>query len=171
MVVDLTIIIAYVIILTMLDDFCTKLIGFYDNWNQASTNPAKWAHCKIRWERISDTELKSKQWYHYMGEENPYRKRWHRVKQENDAIIVENWSPDWGGHEPCCDMKFRYENDFWIGEVATDACIIRGGVVKSLVQFNGQIYKSRDQGWKKDKVIWGSDVIYEFKKSDKPIAV
>ena len=68
-------------------------------------------------------------------------------------------------------MKFRYENDFWIGEVATDACIIRGGVVKSLVQFNGQIYKSRDQGWKKDKVIWGSDVIYEFEKSDKPIAV
>ena len=54
-------------------DFCNKLEGFYDNWYQAASNPSKYAHCKLRWERISENELTSKQWYHYMGEENPYR--------------------------------------------------------------------------------------------------
>ena len=50
------------------EDFCNKLEGFYDNWNQASSNPAMYAHCKLRWERIGENELTSKQWYHYMGE-------------------------------------------------------------------------------------------------------
>ena len=152
-------------------DFCDDLEGFYDNWNQASRDPARWAHCKMRWESIGENELKSKQWYQYMGEENPYRQRWHRVVEDDDFIIVENWSPNWTEHEPCCDMKFSYKNDWWVGKVKTDACIIRGGVVKSLVEFNGSEYKSRDQGWREGKVIWGSDVIYQFKKTEKPIAV
>ena len=54
-------------------DFCDKLEGFYDNWYQAAGNPAKYAHIKLRWERIGHHQFKSKQWYHYLGEENPYR--------------------------------------------------------------------------------------------------
>ena len=50
----------------MIKDFCDKLEGFYDNWNQASANPAGYAHVKMRWERLSENELKSKQWYHYI---------------------------------------------------------------------------------------------------------
>ena len=50
-------------------DFCDKLEGFYDNWFQAAKDPARYAHCKLRWERISDNEFMSKQWYHYMGED------------------------------------------------------------------------------------------------------
>ena len=45
---------------SLVEDFCNKLEGFYDNWTQASSNPAKYAHCKLRWERISDNELTSK---------------------------------------------------------------------------------------------------------------
>ena len=52
-------------------DFCDKLEGFYDNWYQAAGNPAKYAHIKLLWERIGHHQFKSKQWYHYLGEENP----------------------------------------------------------------------------------------------------
>ena len=37
---------------SLVKKFCDKLEGFYDNWNQASSNPAKYAHCKLKWERI-----------------------------------------------------------------------------------------------------------------------
>ena len=57
------------------------------------------------------------------------------------------------------------------GKVKTDACIINGSMLKSTVKFNGDYYKSRDQGWRDGKVVWGSDVIYEFEKSDGPICV
>ena len=156
---------------SLVEDFCNKLEGFYDNWPQASSNPAKYAHCKLRWERISDNELSSKQWYHYMGEDNPYRNKWHRVKEEDGAIIVENWTPSWESHSECCDMIFNFLGDHYDGRVKTNACIIRGGVVKSTVKFNGEYYKSRDQGWRDDKLVWGSDVIYDLKKTDKPIAL
>ena len=44
-------------------------------------------------------------------------------------------------------------------------------MVKSTVKFNGTYYKSRDQGWRDDEVVWGSEVIYEFQKTDKPLGV
>jgi len=152
-------------------DFCDKLEGFYDNWNQASSNPAKYAHCKLRWERIGDNELSSKQWYHYMGEDNPYRYKWHRVQEQQGIIIVQNWTPDWGEHNYCCDMMFKEVGDHYSGRVKTDACIINGGMVRSFVEFNGVYYKSRDQGWRDDKVVWGSDDIYELLKTDKSIGI
>ena len=155
----------------MIKDFCDKLEGFYDNWNQASSNPAGYAHVKMRWERLSENELKSKQWYHYMGEEAPYRNKWHRVREEEGIVIVENWTPEWEEHNHCCDMMFFKVGDYYDGKVKTDACIINGGMVKSTVKFNGQYYKSRDQGWRDDKVVWGSDEIYELLKTDKPIAI
>ncbi len=152
-------------------DFCDKLEGFYDNWNQAASNPSLYAHVKMRWERLSENELKSKQWYHYMGEDAPYRNKWHKVREEEGIIIVENWTPEWEDHNHCCDMMFFEVGDYYDGKFKKDACIINGGIVKSTVKFNGSYYKSRDQGWRDDKVVWGSDVIYELQKSDGPIAI
>ena len=43
-------------------------------------------------------------------------------------------------------------------------CIVNGGIVKSMVEFNGKTYRSKDQGWKDGQVVWGDDVIYEFDK-------
>ena len=68
-------------------------------------------------------------------------------------------------------MMFQEVGDHYSGRVKTDACIINGGMVRSFVEFNGTYYKSRDQGWRDDKVVWGSDVIYEFLKTDKPLGV
>ena len=150
----------------MITEFCDKLEGFYDNWYQAASNPAKYAHCKLRWERLGDNELSSKQWYHYKGEEHPYRQKWHKVFEQQGIIIVQNWTPNWEEHNHCCDMMFFKVGDYYDGKVKTDACIIRGGVVRSTVKFNGQHYKSRDQGWRDDKVVWGSDEIYVLDKKN-----
>ena len=68
-------------------------------------------------------------------------------------------------------MMFFKDGECYDGKVKTDACIINGGVVRSTVRFNGTYYKSRDQGWRDDKVVWGSDVIYDLQKSDGPIAL
>ena len=67
-------------------DFCDKLEGFYDNWYQAAGNPAKYAHIKLLWERIGHHQFKSKQWYHYLGEENPYRSKWHKVLSNRELL-------------------------------------------------------------------------------------
>ena len=53
-------------------------------------------------------------------------------------------------------------------QIMTDACIINGGMLKSTVKFNGSYYKSRDQGWRDGKVVWGSNVIYEFQRLTNP---
>ena len=148
----------------MLDDFCDKLEGFYDNWNQACRNPAVWSHVKLRWKRIGDHQFESKQWYEYLGEEKHYRLKWHKVSEQQGTIIVQNWTPDWGDHNYWCDMMFFEVGDHYSGKVKTDACIVNGGRVVSLVKFDGNYYKSRDQGWRDDKVVWGSDVIYKFDK-------
>jgi hypothetical protein len=63
-------------------------------------------------------------------------------------------------------MMFFKVGDYYDGKVKTDACIIRGGVVRSTVKFNGQCYKSRDQGWRDDQVVWGSDEIYVLDKKN-----
>ena len=150
------------------NNFCDTLEGFYDNWKQAASNPTKYAHCYIRWKRIGDNELTSTQWYQHEGEDKPYRHRWHRVTNQLNRIsytcLVENWSPDWKEHNSCCDMIFTKEEDFFIGKVLTDKCIVNGGIVKSMVELDGKTYRSRDQGWKDGQVVWGDDVIYEFDK-------
>ena len=61
-------------------------------------------------------------------------------------------------------MIFTKEGDYYIGKVSTDECIVSGGIVKSMVEFNGKTYRSKDQGWKDGQVVWGDDVIYEFNK-------
>jgi hypothetical protein len=150
----------------VIEKFCNTLEGLYDNWKQSSKNPIKYSYCHLYWERIGENELISKQWYESEGKDNPYRNRWHRVNIKNDTIVVENWSPEWKDHNPCCDMLFFAVEDYYTGIVSTRNCIVNGGTVKSMVEFDGKSYKSKDQGWKDGKVVWGSDFVYEFEKKE-----
>ena len=148
----------------MIKKFCDTLEGLYDNWKQASNDPGTYSHCHLHWKRIGDNELTSKQWYEFEGEDKPYRNRWHRVIIRNDTLVVENWSPQWEDHNPCCDMLFFAVEDYYTGIVSTFDCIVNGGMVKSMVEFDGKTYRSKDQGWKDGEVVWGSDLVYEFEK-------
>ena len=80
--------------------------------------------------------------------------------------MVQNWSLEWKDHNRCCDMLFFAVEDYYTGMVSTYDCIVNGGMVKSMVEFDGKIYRSKDQGWKDGKVVWGSDLVYEFQKKN-----
>ena len=100
------------------------------------------------------------------GTGSPMREFLHVDDLGHAAVFtLENWRPNLESHSECCDMIFNSLGDYYDVRVKTDACIIRGGVVKSTVQFNGNHYKSRDQGWKDEKLVWGSDVIYVLNKT------
>ena len=147
-------------------EFCDLLQGKYDNWQQASSNPRLFSHVMLRWDRLSDNELKIKQWYVHEGESKPYRERWHRVltDPETSAIIVQNWSENFQAHNQCCDMIFEQVDNHYEGSIIGNDCKVRGSVVKSFVSFNGKTYSSMDQGWLGDTLTWGSKNIYKFHK-------
>ena len=146
--------------------FCDLLQGKYDNWQQASSNPRLFSHVMLRWDRLSDNELKIKQWYVHEGESKPYRERWHRVltEPETSAIIVENWSENFEAHNQCCDMFFNQVDNHYEGSIVGNYCIVIGATVTSFVSFDGKIYSSMDQGWTSDTLTWGSKNIYKFHK-------
>lgn len=147
-------------------EFCDLLQGKYDNWQQASSNPRIFSHVMLCWDRLSDNELKIKQWYVHEGESKPYRERWHRVltDPETSAIIVENWSDNFETHNQCCDMTFDQVDNSYEGSIIGNDCMVRGATVKSHVSFNGRTYSSMDQGWLGDTLVWGSKNIYKFHK-------
>ncbi len=82
--------------------------------------------------------------------------RWKRIS-DNELT-----STQWYHHEGE-DKPYRHR---W--HRVTDELIVQnwsnGGIVKSMVEFNGKTYRSKDQGWKDGQVVWGDDVIYEFDK-------
>lgn len=151
----------------MIQDFVSKLKGKYNNWKQASSSPRDYMHVHILWDQIGENELTIRQWYDYEGKDNPYRTRWHKVvpNKTNDTIIVENWDDNWTQHNKQYDMIFSNENGKYKGHIIRDDAIVRGDtIVKSFVSFDGTTYKSMDQGWKKNELVWGSLLVYEFQK-------
>ena len=147
----------------MIEDFISKLKGKYNNLKQAQESPRDHSHVHIIWKDLGDGKMTIKQWYDYEGESNPYRTRCHKVLQKDDYIIVENWGTNWT-HSPAFDMKFTLVDTFYKGELIYPDPTIRETTLKSFVEFDGYTYRSMDQGWKDDKLVWGSLSIYELQK-------
>ena len=151
----------------MIEDFIEKLRGKYNNWLQAASSPRDYSHVHIIWKQIGPNELTIKQWYDHEGESNPYRTRWHKVltNETQDAIIIENWEENWKQHHEEYDMLFTKVNNFYKGKLIHENPIVRGDtILKSFVEFNGDKYRSMDQGWRGNELIWGSRLIYELQK-------
>lgn len=150
----------------MIEDFIFKLKGKYNNLKQSQESPRDHSYVHILWNQIGNNELTIKQWYDYEGEQKPYRTRWHKIltDETDNAIIVQNWEENWSAHHKEYDMRFRLVDNFYKGELIHKDPIVRGGILKSFVEFDGYTYKSMDQGWKDNKLIWGSLSIYELQK-------
>jgi len=148
----------------MIEDFISKLRGKYNNLKQAQESPRDHSYVHIIWTDLqADGRMTIKQWYDMDGESNPYRSRCHKILQKDDYIVVENWGTDWT-HSPAFDMKFTLVDSFYKGELIYPDPIIRETTLKSFVEFDGYTYRSMDQGWKDDKLVWGSLSIYELQK-------
>ena len=57
----------------MVDEFMSYLLGRYTNRDQAFYQPSKFAYIWGLYEQVSPTDIKSKWWYNYAGEDAPYR--------------------------------------------------------------------------------------------------
>jgi hypothetical protein len=147
-------------------EFCDLLQGKYNNWQQASSNPRQFSHVMLNWDRLSENEMKIKQWYVHDGEEKPYRERWHRVLTvpESNVIIVENWDEGWKTHNECCDTVFQKVENSYEGTIIGNNCVVKNAVVKSSIRFDGKTYQSLDQGWNENNLVWGSHYFYKFHK-------
>ncbi len=148
----------------MIEEFVSKLSGKYNNLKQAQSSPRDHSHVHIEWTNLRDEgRMTIKQWYDYEGESNPYRARCHKVLAKDNSIVVENWGTDWT-HSPTFDMRFTLIDTFYKGELIHPDPIIRETSLKSFVEFDGYTYRSMDQGWKGNKLDWGSLTYYELQK-------
>ena len=147
----------------MIEEFISKLQGTYNNWKQAASSPRDHSYVHVVWENLGNNKMSICQWYDHEGQNSPYRFRYHKIVEKDDIIIVENWGDDWN-RSPAFDMGFAPIDGFYKGGLMYADPMIRGTSLKSFVEFNGQIYKSMDQGWKDGNLEWGSLTMYEFEK-------
>ena len=143
-------------------NFESYLLGYYDNWQQAQSNPTAFSQVCVIWEKV-EGGYHSKQWYRRESHK-PYRERYHKVRVIDEThVIVENYYLDW---TKCgeCDMMFTFFNNQWDGKLIGKDCIVRGNArVTSEVHLTKKGLESRDQGFDEEgnKVFGGWD-LYKF---------
>ena len=120
---------------TLLDTFCEWFEGKFDNWEQASSNPSKWAHIYVIHKKIGDRQFETSSRYNYQTE--PYRKQIVTVRQDDDLIIVEN---------PACDLVFMKLEDHFVGK-STPGCKWKDHDLESSVKLYANQYHSWDKGY------------------------
>ena len=120
---------------TLLDTFCEWFEGKFDNWEQASSNPSKWAHIYVVHKKISDRQFETTSRYNYQTE--PYRKQIVTIRQDDDLIIVEN---------PACDLVFMKLEDHFVGKSAP-GCTWKDHNLESSVKLYADQYHSWDKGY------------------------
>lgn len=119
----------------MIDTFCEWFEGKFDNWEQASSNPSKWAHIFIIHEKIDDRKFKTSSRYNYSL--TPYREQVVTVRQDQDVIIVEN---------PACDLVFMQLDDHFVGK-SNPGCMWKDHDLESSVRLYADQYHSWDKGY------------------------
>lgn len=145
--------------------FEKMILGHYRNRRQAFTDPSKWPQINILYTKIGEDVLELKQWYNYESEEKPYRH--YHINCEyigGDTVITHPINQETG--EPGCDLEWGYFDGWWFGQVRGE-CILRNTRVISEIQFDGNVYMSRDTGYdiETGKFSWGKEPeegLFEF---------
>lgn len=145
----------------MITEFLSCLLGRWSNKDQAYSNPSRYAWILTSWEDVGNGKYLSKQWYHYEGEQKPYRERLNTLCETESGIIIQNWGLD-GTRNEKCDVLVTLDNGRWLGKNIGTECIVRGATLRSdFILIPGQL-RSRDAGYLNNKMIWGSKDYYHF---------
>jgi hypothetical protein len=138
----------------MIEDFIERLIGFYDNQEQAFYDPSRWAHIGVKFE-LDGELIRSKSWLLVDGEDNPYRQSYHRVYPEGEQVRMENYNQK--TDERASDLLFVRDGDYWIADEARCEIPRKNIYVSTYVKFNGKEYYSRDAGYDLEtgEYLWG----------------
>jgi hypothetical protein len=146
----------------MITEFLSCLLGTWSNKQQAYGNPSKFAWILISWEQVDDGKFYTKQWYHYKGENDPYREKYYTMTETESGILLQNWNLDWTRNERCDTIITPDIKGKWFGtNIGTD-CIVRGAVLRSEFQLSNNSLMTRDAGYLDDQLIWGSKDYYHF---------
>ena len=145
----------------MITEFLSCLLGRWSNKAQAYSNPSRYAWILTSWEDVGNGKYLSKQWYHYEGEEKPYRERINTLCEIESGIILQNWGLD-GTRNEKCDIIVTLDNGKWKGKNIGTECIVRGASLRSDFLLSSGELLSRDAGYVDNKLIWGSRDYYHF---------
>ncbi len=136
----------------LLEEFKSKLIGSYDNKQQAFSNPPMWSYINIRFDELSDELIHFKSWYNMNSESDPYRNTKMKLSVSGENVILHS-----NNSLESYEITFEYKNNSWVG--MNEKCIIleRNVYVSTFMMFDGINYYSRDAGYDLDsnKYIWG----------------
>jgi len=145
----------------MITEFLSCLLGRWSNRDQAYSNPSKYAWILISWESVGDGKYLSKQWYHYEGEQKPYRERLNTLCETESGIIIQNWGLD-GTRNEKCDVLVILDNGRWLGKNIGTDCIVRGAILRSDFILTEDTLMTRDAGYLNNTMVWGSKDYYHF---------
>jgi hypothetical protein len=145
----------------MITEFLSCLLGRWSNKDQAFSNPTAFAWILVSWEDVGDGKYLSKQWYHYEGEQKPYRERINTICETESGLILQNWNAD-GTRNNKCDVLVTFSLGTWFGKNIGDDCIVRGAVLHSEFELIPGKLITRDAGYIDNNLIWGSKDYYQF---------
>jgi hypothetical protein len=146
----------------MIDEFMSYLLGRYSNRDQAFYNPSKFAYIWGVYEQVSPTDIKSKWWYNYAGEDAPYREGYQRIVMSGNYITLENYTPEWE-EKIAGGIVFSKNGTRYEGTNADD-CFKYESKLESKMVLTGDQILCYDAGVKEGKIVWGGKDLYEFKR-------
>ena len=146
----------------MIDEFMSYLLGRYTNRDQAFYQPSKYAYIWGVYEQVSPTDIKSRWWYNYAGEDAPYREGYQRAVVSGNYITLENYAPEWKEKIPG-DIVFSKRGTQYEGTNA-DECIKNESRLESKMILTGNEILCYDAGVKNGQITWGGKDLYKFKR-------
>lgn len=127
-------------------EFIEWFKGQFDNWQQAASDPTKFAHIIVEHTQVDDFEFHISQRYSY--QDKPYRKQNAFISILPDRIILKN---------DFCDVTFVKQDEIYVGE-SDPGAKVKGANFKSLVTLSESTYTVIDQAHDDQGVkLWGSD--------------
>lgn len=145
----------------MMTEFLSCLLGRWSNKDQAFSNPTRYSWILSSWDDVGEGKILSKQWYHYMGEDKPYREKIKTFIETESGILAQTWDID-GTRNNLCDMHITLSKGVWIGKNLGTECIINGATLRSEFELQPGQFLTRDAGFIDDKLVWGSLDYYHF---------
>lgn len=146
----------------MIDEFMSYLLGRYTNRDQAFYQPSKFAYIWGVYEQVSPTDIKSRWWYNYAGEDAPYREGYQRAVVSGNYITLENYTPEWE-EKIAGGIVFTKKGTQYEGTNA-DECIKYESRLESKMILTGNEILCYDAGVKNGEIVWGGKDLYTFKR-------
>ena len=119
----------------MVDDFIDKLVGTYNNRDQAYCDPSRWAHRHVKFVMNSEGLLYSKSWYNIKDQNQPYKQSLYTITQDGNFVLMSDKN---------ITMKFHWDGQWWTSFQPRCEIPSKNIYISTSMKFNGYQYRSRD---------------------------